>query len=420
MKRGVIALTIGAALFAGVFSTSVSAREAQGIGVGNGGSTNRAQYIEKLKSEMFGAQRNASGPLDDLYDWCSRVTRVLGRELSRAELQIQYERMESAKEILMDALVAASQSLDMDPQTGSPTIKRMIDRGVIYADALGQELSKNGSSRLDSLTELHFLTGYIQLIIKTENELDRPFYLPYVHRYNRCGSCPPEFNLPAFMRKYFEIAKAELRFILTQFTNMDNVGGRLMVTPVGNPIAFLKLAELGSGFIADEIANTFDSYRNACSIRDLVALSETLRDFNVFGDRTVFPNVPWALTQSAVELDRILMELGSIRPNPIGGNEGVQTVELLSGSLHLDEAEMKSVRLGGTTAIQKLFVQAEAYRSDATIEVIVNGEVKGTLYLPARDPSYVVTIADTAGSIEFRHVRGGRVQIRSVRAVISN
>src|SRR3989344_8787604 len=78
-----------------------------GVGVGNGGEGDHAAYIEKLKQELGVLdRRSVRDPLnpDDLYEWCSRVTRLLKRELMRANRQMERDQLLLAKQILKDAL----------------------------------------------------------------------------------------------------------------------------------------------------------------------------------------------------------------------------------------------------------------------------------------------------------------------------
>jgi hypothetical protein len=49
-------------------------------------------------------------------------------------------------------------------------------------------------------------------------------------------------------------------------------------------------------------------------------------------------------------------------------------------------------------------------------DVVVNGDVKGTVYVPGRDPSYFVTIEDSADSIELVS-RGGTTIISRILVV---
>lgn len=97
-----------------------------------------------------------------------------------------------------------------------------------------------------------------------------------------------------------------------------------------------------------------------------------------------------------------------------------ETVTLTTSSFNLSDGETKSVYLDARRQIKKLIIQAEGVRNDGTFEVLVNGDVKGTVYVPGRDPSYIVTVAETASSVQFRHRSGATVLIREVKAVQSN
>lgn len=99
--------------------------------------------------------------------------------------------------------------------------------------------------------------------------------------------------------------------------------------------------------------------------------------------------------------------------------QSYQTIPV-SGGFTVNEAQTKSVSLGGPRKVKSLIVQAEGVYRDSTIEVMVNGEVKGTIYAPGSDPSYVVTVADVTRSIEFRYRAGGSMRILQVYAVMSD
>lgn len=98
----------------------------------------------------------------------------------------------------------------------------------------------------------------------------------------------------------------------------------------------------------------------------------------------------------------------------------MQTESLNFFSRYVSEGETETIKLDGFRYVEKLFVQAEGASSrDGMIEVIVNGETKGTIYVPGRDPSYVVTVKETTNSIQFRHISGGSVRVINVKAVMS-
>jgi hypothetical protein len=105
---------------------------------------------------------------------------------------------------------------------------------------------------------------------------------------------------------------------------------------------------------------------------------------------------------------------------PAFGEDRRETVDLGSSDFTLAPGEVHSLELtGGWRNVQKIFVQADGVGRDATFEVIANGDVKGTVHVPGRDPNYVVTIGETARSLQFRHVMGGSIRIYNVKVTQS-
>jgi hypothetical protein len=94
-------------------------------------------------------------------------------------------------------------------------------------------------------------------------------------------------------------------------------------------------------------------------------------------------------------------------------------VNLTPLALELQQGNAHTLRLSEIKRVQKLKVDAEGVREDAIFEVVVNGEVKGTIYVPARDPEYIVTIAESTESIVLRHKQGGRVRILKAIAYVA-
>lgn len=93
-----------------------------------------------------------------------------------------------------------------------------------------------------------------------------------------------------------------------------------------------------------------------------------------------------------------------------------QTIDL-SQRFQVRDSETISVRLQKPAYVRNLIVQARGVSAASTVEVMVNGQVKGTIYAPGQDPSYVVTVEAAASSVEFRHRYGGTMEILNVKAV---
>lgn len=95
------------------------------------------------------------------------------------------------------------------------------------------------------------------------------------------------------------------------------------------------------------------------------------------------------------------------------------TITILDSARTIRVGETSSINLGKRFFIHKLLIQAEgASRQDAYAEVIVNGDIKGTVYLPGRDPHYVVTVAEASRSVEISMIHGAGRFI-SIKAVVS-
>lgn len=88
------------------------------------------------------------------------------------------------------------------------------------------------------------------------------------------------------------------------------------------------------------------------------------------------------------------------------------TVTLSSG-FWLSPGQTKSVSVHHGY-VETITVQAEGQYQDSMVEVWANGKPKGSLYVPGRDPNYVVTIRESISSLEFRSAAGGSVHIIQV------
>lgn len=107
---------------------------------------------------------------------------------------------------------------------------------------------------------------------------------------------------------------------------------------------------------------------------------------------------------------------GSICPQQ--GLHPNSTITVRTAAMTVGEGGTESVQLCRRMKIHKLFIQAIAGNRDAYAEVLVNGSVKGTLYVPRNDPHYVVTVEDNSNSFELTSING-QVTTYSIKAVVS-
>jgi hypothetical protein len=270
-----------------------------GTGVANGGNSARDQYLEKLKREM--------SHQGDVTAWCNQISSILKRERQRAMLQYQFNRGAEALQILNDALVTAGQSLEVDPEKGGPMTKKLIDRTLMYSQALDQAMVD--SSQLSTTTKLNFLFESINFISEIARDLDPPYYIPYRYRYRDCRDCDHDFDFGAFQRIFIRMASRQLSFVTNQLTENRSGPEGLQTFPLGDPRAFLAIAELATSYVAQDLRDNLHAYANACVIRDLESLSETLTAYNLYHDRSIFPNDRWAVGQSAEEMNRLSAQI---------------------------------------------------------------------------------------------------------------
>lgn len=102
------------------------------------------------------------------------------------------------------------------------------------------------------------------------------------------------------------------------------------------------------------------------------------------------------------------------------GNYGaVESVYLPGSNFGLSAGSMTSVPLYGWKHVRKLYVQGYGIGCATTVEVIVNGDVKGTIYFPGSDPSYVVTVEEAARSVELRNLGPCNAHVQSIMAIQS-
>lgn len=96
----------------------------------------------------------------------------------------------------------------------------------------------------------------------------------------------------------------------------------------------------------------------------------------------------------------------------------VQTIEVSNYSVTITAGETRTFYLPTTYRIEKLWIQAEGVRSDAYGQVMVNGDVKGTIYAPGHDPSYIVTVKESADSVQIV-AHSGQLRILNIKATVS-
>lgn len=87
---------------------------------------------------------------------------------------------------------------------------------------------------------------------------------------------------------------------------------------------------------------------------------------------------------------------------------------ILNSAIIINPAQQQIISTGRFYYIDHLIINAEGIVSDSTVEIIVNGVVKGTIYAPGRDPEYVVTVREVTNHVEIRYKSGSKMRISSL------
>lgn len=88
-----------------------------------------------------------------------------------------------------------------------------------------------------------------------------------------------------------------------------------------------------------------------------------------------------------------------------------------SVALKKDSCFICSEQKAQTLFISKLLISAQGTSSTGgTMQVVINGEVKGTIHVPKNDPAYIVNVQEIANSIEFVPV-SGKVKVLDIKVV---
>jgi hypothetical protein len=97
-----------------------------------------------------------------------------------------------------------------------------------------------------------------------------------------------------------------------------------------------------------------------------------------------------------------------------GGNYGPgNTFELIS-NLTLVEGDYKQIYLPSHMYVKKLYISVAGINRSAYFDVMVNGDIKGTIYAPGRDPLYIINVSDSTNVINLRSMYGD-AYIKSIK-----
>lgn len=333
---------------------------------------------------------------DSIESFCRDRVKGLRSAYRLAEIESQAGNHAVSAAILEKALtVAASQ---IQPRYASTITSKSIKRGV----TLLKSLKAAPETRQKVRTINNFLFNYFLFVEQVSNELDVPYF-----QSARGGFRHIQANNVKFEKTLVRFAKEQVNMVLGTMSTTASEGRTQVIYPVGSPTLLLTALKVTTASMANDLADSIFASRYACTIEDLTMASEQIASYlktkNAYADEYV-------AVQELVGAVKAAMS-GSRGCDTDGGyeQEESRTTDAISRPFTLVGGTTEQVRLNGSRYIKKLIISAEGIRSDAMFDVVVNGDVKGTVYVPGRDPSYFVTIEDEADSIEFVSRNGNAI-----------
>ncbi|MBN23355.1 MAG: hypothetical protein CL678_18865 [Bdellovibrionaceae bacterium] len=353
----------------------VMGNEGVGVGDGSGGNTLEEETAAKITKQLQGYQlqlqpslQNSTqinpslrphptlgkSPIRAIKRWCQGVSQLLVRYRATAVGMVHrggiqdIPTLENAITILETTLFSVLRSVDLSPGMTGPLTHTLLVRAQEYIRSIDQyrptvpsvttsviptlpkrnqqqkafpvppidleidpieEYQTNMISFLNS--KFNLLEKYVSFIIKTEMNLDRPYFVDYwfdySQRFPNCYQDCGAFQYNAFQNRYLDFAADLVRFSIDHFT----VGGP-RIAPAGNREMVLKIIQLSTGYAAHDIAITLYGYAMAQPVIDLSEISENLR-FRNAGYQTYY-NERWIFNALNEELRCVIDQIDRRAP----------------------------------------------------------------------------------------------------------
>jgi hypothetical protein len=329
--------------------------------------------------------------------FCRDRLTVLKRAYHQAEMLSQMGNHIQSVAVLEGGLLEASARIS--PYYANTLTSKAIRRGISLLQKL--KAAPEDKQKLRSINQ--FLFNYFNFIEDVSNRIDVPYFGRNI-----------DMNNTVFEKVFTNFAKEQVNMVLASMTVTE--GG--IIYPIGSPDLVLTALQVTTNAMANDLSESVFASFYACSIEDLQYVSSDIKYY--LQTRSTYADDFVAVQELITEVKHTVQGFRSC--NGGGRRDGrdayqPRTTELLNGhTITLESGTTEHLALRETQYIKKLIISAEGLRSDAMFDVVVNGDVKGTVYVPGRDPSYFVTIEDTADSIELVS-RNGSARITKILVV---
>ena len=294
-------------------------------------------------------------------------------------------------------------ALRINPRFGNTLTAKAIRRGLV----LLENLKNTGNSRQKLRAINQFLFNYYGFIENVSNRLDIPYYQPG-HGFSRILNSNTQFE-----NLFVNFAQDQVKMILDSMSTTANDQYGTVIYPIGSPKLLLTALKVTTAAMASDLEESIFAQRHACTIVRLAQVNGAISQYLSTG----LPyNDDFVATQELVgEVKRIVH--GSQYCGGMDNDDSFRgTRSVLRHEVNLYAGTTQQVRLSAPVQMKKIVVEAIGVRGEALFDVMVNGDVKGTIHVPGRDPSYIVTINEFADSIELIS-RNGDAKITKILVV---
>ena len=328
--------------------------------------------------------------------FCRDRLAVLKNAYRQAEVESQAGNTGFSAAILEKGLNDAASKIG--PRYESTLTSKAIRRGL----TLLAELKATPENKQKVRAINHFLFNYFLFVENVSNKLDIP-YFQTGSAFSRISASNTQFE-----KLFVNFASDQVKMVLDTMSTEAREGRSTVIYPIGSPTLLLTALKVTTTAMANDLSESIFAARYACTIQ---ALETASQDIAFYLDTNGSYADDYVAVQELVGAVKRATgaRCGGGRDQGSYGQEQSSTTDAIQGAFTLYAGTTQQVRLNGARHIKKLIISAEGIRNDAMFDVVVNGDVKGTIYVPGRDPSYFVTIEDYTDSIEFVSRNGNAI-----------
>ncbi len=336
---------------------------------------------------------------DSVASFCNNRLRILERAMEKAMSASQAQDFDYSVVVLKEGLTKALQNI---PAHYRKTITaKAIERTMNLVSQI--ERSKADTKRTRILNYL--LMESYEFIKDASNTIDIPFY-----SVRNAFSHITQSNV-AFESAYSRLSYKQLSMVQSKMQISDHSASY----PVGSMEAYLLATREALTNVTKDLMDSVFAQKNSCAILDNLDTLEEINAHLLGGSREsdfeVMQRISWKVSRA--------LGKNACGANTSGSSNGYsgKTSQVLTQQFYVERGTMKQFRLGRGMNVKKLLISASGIGNDAMFDVVVNGDVKGTIHVPKVDPTYFVTVNEYTDSIEFVSRSGGRILIENIVVV---